>query len=103
MTARTTPAGTGDTNTESVRAAYLAFVREHHPDRGGNVDAFVAGLAEFRSAGRIGSGTPRGSQHWPADRYDAPVFVVVRPRGVRAVTQRLRRWWNRRIRKSRVC
>jgi hypothetical protein len=69
-----------------ARAAYRAFVRAHHPDRGGDVDTFVAGLAGFRSAEPV--------PHEP-DRYDAPVVVVVHPRGVRALTQRLRRWWRR--------
>ena len=31
------------------RAAYRAFVRDHHPDRGGDPDVFVAGLARFRA------------------------------------------------------
>ncbi|MBN9107882.1 MAG: hypothetical protein J0I34_03775 [Pseudonocardia sp.] len=35
--------------TPEERAAYRAFVREHHPDRGGDPDAFVAGLAAMRA------------------------------------------------------
>lgn len=34
--------------TAEERAAYRAFVREHHPDRGGDPEVFVAGLARFR-------------------------------------------------------
>lgn len=50
------------------RAAYRAFVREHHPDRGGDPDAFVEGLARFRA----------GPPHPDPDdaRYDAPVEIV---------------------------
>ncbi|MCX6465122.1 MAG: hypothetical protein NTW05_16255 [Pseudonocardiales bacterium] len=59
------------------RAAYRAFVREHHPDRGGDPDAFVAGLARFRAgpAGRPPTGDDPGDD---ADdpRYDAPVEIV---------------------------
>jgi hypothetical protein len=53
------------------RAAYRAFVREHHPDRGGDPDAFVAGLARFRA----GSAAPPERPD-TADRYDAPVEIV---------------------------
>lgn len=35
--------------TPEERAAYRAFVRDHHPDRGGDPDAFVAGLAALRA------------------------------------------------------
>ncbi|GEL24570.1 hypothetical protein PSU4_35240 [Pseudonocardia sulfidoxydans NBRC 16205] len=35
--------------TPEERAAYRAFVRENHPDRGGDPDAFVAGLAAMRA------------------------------------------------------
>lgn len=78
----------------TTRAAYVAFLRQHHPDRGGDVDAFVAGLAEVRVA-------YRASAHQP-DRYDAPIVVVVRPRGLRALSHRIRRWRDRRFRKPRV-
>jgi hypothetical protein len=47
---------------EQERAEYRAFVRDHHPDRGGDPDAFVAGLARFKEQ---------------ADsRYDAPIEIV---------------------------
>ncbi|ODU01857.1 MAG: hypothetical protein ABS81_19530 [Pseudonocardia sp. SCN 72-86] len=35
--------------TPEERAAYRAFVRDNHPDRGGDPDAFVAGLAALRA------------------------------------------------------
>lgn len=50
------------------RAAYRAFIRDHHPDRGGDPEFFVAGLARLRA----GAATPG-----PDDgRYDAPVEIV---------------------------
>jgi hypothetical protein len=53
------------------RAAYRAFVRENHPDRGGDPEVFVAGLARFRSG-------PDGDHELPIDdpRFDAPVEIV---------------------------
>ena len=36
---------------ERERAAFRAFVREHHPDRGGDPEVFVAGLARFGAGG----------------------------------------------------
>ena len=32
---------------DSRRARRREFIRTHHPDRGGDSDAFIAGLAEF--------------------------------------------------------
>ncbi len=53
------------------RAAYRAFVRDHHPDRGGDPEFFVAGLARLR-AGRAMPATPD-----PDDaRFDAPIEIV---------------------------
>ena len=57
------------------RAAYRAFVREHHPDRGGDPDAFVAGLARFR-AGPAGRPAPGDDEPDDDARYDAPVEIV---------------------------
>lgn len=70
-----------------TRRAVRAFVRAHHPDVGGDPEAFAAGLAELR-AGR--------------DRDDAPVVVVHRPRGVRGLLRRFRDWRARRHRPPRV-
>jgi hypothetical protein len=74
---------------EHERAAYRAFVREHHPDRGGDPDAFVAGLARFREA------------HPAADdpRWDRPVEIVTPlPAPVRIAVALVRtlRWHRRR-------
>lgn len=57
---------------EQWRAEFRAFVRTHHPDRGGDPDAFVAGMAGFAS-----SRPPSVQVPDPADvldpRYDRPV------------------------------
>jgi hypothetical protein len=72
---------------EEERAAYRAFVRENHPDRGGDPEVFVAGLARFREAG-IGEDDPR---------YDAPVEVVrPLPFPVRVGVALIRTWHRRR-------
>jgi len=85
------------------RAAYRAFVREHHPDRGGDVEAFVAGLAAFRSAERERRAATRVSRsEGAAGRGDAPIVAVVRPHGLRAAAEWLCRWWSRHVRKPRV-
>ena len=53
-----------------MRAQYRAFVRDHHPDRGGDPDFFVAGLVRFRAG-------PAGAVPAVDDpRWDAPVEVV---------------------------
>jgi hypothetical protein len=72
---------------EEERAAYRAFVRENHPDRGGDPEEFVAGLARFREA------------ETPADdpRFDAPVEVVQPlPFPVRVGVALIRTWHRRR-------
>ncbi|HXV92451.1 MAG TPA: hypothetical protein VD813_04060 [Pseudonocardia sp.] len=68
--------------TPEERAAYRAFVREHHPDRGGDPEAFVAGLARFRQAGddspgaahgpAAGQGTPAAEAGPPPQRPGPP-------------------------------
>jgi hypothetical protein len=73
---------------EEERAAYRAFVRENHPDRGGDPEAFVAGLEQFRQA-----------QPDPVDdaRFDAPVEVVrPLPFPVRVGVALIRTWHRRR-------
>jgi hypothetical protein len=77
---------------EQERAAYRAFVRDHHPDRGGDPDAFVAGLARFRAC----RAEPEPE---PADdpRFDAPVEVVTPlPFPVRVGVALIRTWHRRR-------
>jgi hypothetical protein len=57
---------------EQWRAEFRAFVRAHHPDRGGDPEAFVAGMARFAA-----SRPPSVPVPDPADdldpRYDRPV------------------------------
>lgn len=81
----------------AARAALRAFVREHHPDVGGDPEVFARGLAELRGAerrARFGTDGParRG------DRGDAPIVVVRRPRGLRGLVHR---WRSRRARRKR--
>jgi hypothetical protein len=72
---------------EEQRAAYRAFVRENHPDRGGDPEVFVAGLARFREAGIVEDDP----------RYDAPVEVVrPLPFPVRVGVALIRTWHRRR-------
>jgi hypothetical protein len=73
---------------EQERAAYRAFVRENHPDRGGDPEVFAAGLARFRE-----------SEQDPMDdaRFDAPVEVVrPLPFPVRVGVALMRTWHRRR-------
>ncbi|OZM80141.1 hypothetical protein [Pseudonocardia sp. MH-G8] len=74
---------------EQERAAYRAFVRENHPDRGGDPDVFVAGLARFGQT---------GAPPAPDDpRFDAPVEVVrPLPFPVRVGVALIRTWHRRR-------
>ncbi len=81
------------------RAAFRAFVRDHHPDRGGDPDVFVAGLARF--------GYGPGSAPFDAapdnsdPRFDRPVEVVrPSPFPVRMGVALIRTW--RRHRHTRV-
>jgi hypothetical protein len=80
----------GPGRTPEERAAYRAFVREHHPDRGGDPDAFIAGLARFRE-----------DPHRDDPRWDAPVEVVpalpLPTRVVVALIRTIRRQRRRRV------
>ncbi len=72
---------------DEERAAYRAFVRENHPDRGGDPEVFVAGLARFRE--------PEPPVDDP--RFDAPVEVVQPlPFPVRVGVALIRTWHRRR-------
>ncbi|GAY10542.1 hypothetical protein [Pseudonocardia sp. N23] len=57
--------------TPEERAAYRAFVRENHPDRGGDPAAFVAGLAAMRDR----PASPRPRHDARDDPRDDIVFV----------------------------
>ncbi len=85
--------GTGAADRAATdRAAFRAFVREHHPDRGGDPAEFVAGLARFRAA--EAAGEPAADPRW-----DAPiVFVSPLPAPLRVAVALVRtaRWHRRR-------
>ena len=79
----------GGPSAPEERAAYRRWVRDHHPDVGGDPEEFAAGLARLRGdAFRAGSA---GSDRLP-DRYDAPVEFVPGHQRLRAAAQRL---WRR--------
>lgn len=52
------------------RAAVRAFVRTHHPDLGGDPEAFRLGLARLRAGA---AGDARGADD---PRYDGPIVAV---------------------------
>lgn len=68
------------------RAAYRRWIRENHPDMGGDPDAFAAGLARYRTGRR-------------PDRYDAPIVFVPDSDRIR---KSLRRFWRRLCRPGRA-
>lgn len=76
---------------EDERAAYRAFVRTHHPDRGGDPEFFIAGLARFRSEAE-------GSASERTGPPDAPIEVVATPPLPARVAIALIRTWRRRYR-----
>jgi hypothetical protein len=61
---------------DEPRAARREFIRTHHPDRGGDLDQFVAGLQRFDVEAAAGA---------------APVMFVRRPRGIRRIRISVRR------------
>lgn len=80
----------------SQRAAYRRYIRENHPDVGGDPEAFAAGLHRLRAACRDRSAGPR-------DRYDAPVVIVSRSDRMRRRLDRLWRRLSHRPSTARVC
>lgn len=91
-----------DRNAEdhTTRAEFRAFVRENHPDVGGDPQEFVTGLARFGHGRGQPRSTPSDSEaEQETDRYDAPVFFTPRTTGV---TGRVKRWRQRRRRPPRV-
>ncbi|QGK69526.1 hypothetical protein GIY23_08315 [Allosaccharopolyspora coralli] len=77
------------------RAAFRAYVRAHHPDVGGDPQAFATGLARWRE----GANPARWST---VDRYDGPVVFVDRPSGVRGLVHDVRERLARRKQPPRV-
>ncbi len=86
---------------EQERAAFRAFVRDHHPDRGGDPDFFVAGMDRFRAAEESRAAAEPGADGADEARFDAPIEVVARlPGPVRVAVALIRtlRWHrNRRM------
>ncbi|WP_250557850.1 hypothetical protein [Pseudonocardia lacus] len=78
-------------DTAEERAAFRAFVRDNHPDRGGDPEVFAAGLARF------GRGATPPAPEGVEERYDRPVEVVpVLPFPVRVGVALIRTWHRRR-------
>jgi hypothetical protein len=71
------------------RRDFRAWVRAHHPDAGGDAEAFVAGLTAWRRRRGVASGAPRS-------RPEVTVFRT------RHGMWRLAHWWRRRHRSPRV-
>ena len=67
------------------RSAIREFVRQHHPDVGGDPEVFAAGLAELRA------------REQRDDRFEAPVVGVPGRHGLRGIAQR----WKARRERSR--
>jgi hypothetical protein len=74
MTGADEPGTPGTGSAPDPRAALRAFVRTHHPDVGGDPEAFRAGLAAHRAALRPGGGGSALAADDP--RLDAPIVVV---------------------------
>ena len=68
----------------SRRAQRREFIRTHHPDRGGDSESFIAGLAEFDTVPLAGNPPPR-------------VFVVAK----RGLPTLVAGWLTRPLRKRR--
>jgi hypothetical protein len=84
---------------EQERAAFRAFVRDNHPDRGGDPDVFVAGLARFRSGPEQIPPADPDDPRWDDPRWDAPVeFVEPLPAPVRVAVALIRTWHRHRRR-----
>jgi len=60
------------------RIAFRAFVRDHHPDRGGDPDALTAGMDRFR-VGAVADAvsTDAGPSASPPDPMSFPVRLGV--------------------------
>jgi hypothetical protein len=76
------------------QAAFRAFVREHHPDRGGDPAAFAAGLARFGRG--PAAAAPETPEQAAEQRYDRPVEVVATLSFPVRVGVALIRTWHRR-------
>jgi hypothetical protein len=73
--------------TPEERSEFRAFVREHHPDRGGDPEVFAAGLARFGTGGTEPP-APAADDARPAD----PVDISALPFPVRVGVALIRTW-----------
>lgn len=64
-----------DRRDDAQRAEFRAFVRTHHPDRGGDTAEFVAGLDRLRTGASPGPAVSSTGVDENAGR-DAPIEVV---------------------------
>lgn len=62
-----------DSGDAEARARYRRFVKEHHPDVGGDPEVFAAGIAHLKSE-QLRAG--RAEARDPDTRYDAPIVVL---------------------------
>jgi len=74
---------------DEERAAFRAFVREHHPDRGGDPEAFAAGLARFGTKHPTQTPTQTPAE---ATRAVGPVDMAALPFPVRVGVALIRTW-----------
>jgi hypothetical protein len=72
---------------DEQRAAYRAFVKAHHPDRGGDPEAFVAGLAEFE---KVAAQRPAAPPAAPPPAPAPPAPAAPLPVGVRVAIALIR-------------
>lgn len=84
---------------EQERAAYRAFVREHHPDRGGDPEFFVTGLARFRTGESSPGANPSDRAADESARHEAPVEVASLPLPMRVAIALIRTARQRRERR----
>jgi hypothetical protein len=75
---------------EARRAEWRRFVREHHPDRGGDPEVFAAGVRAYREGRR----PLAGAEH--------PIGIHRSPRGLGHLTRWARRRWTSWTRPPRV-
>lgn len=79
-------------STREERAAYRRWIRDHHPDVGGDPEEFAIGLARLRAGVSRAAWGGAGRFMHPEDRYDAPIEIVPDHQRMRAALQRL---WRR--------
>ena len=76
--------------TPEERSEFREFVREHHPDRGGDPEVFAAGLARFATRDATPDTPP------PPVPAPGPVDVGALPFPVRVGVALIRTWHRRR-------